>query len=479
MNVVPIISLTGLAASAIVVGQFVSADPVSTTDRSTAVLAANVSAGDLDVQVEGGIPDVIVWEIFGAANWSSGDFNAYAIGTTSCNIGDVPLAWFANTNQHPVIGQNMFRLAPGANGHGRFEQIGQAWLKHGFCALSQTECGPCQATNCNTLGVGCSDPYTPGLNGSQFDAGPKWQVNASTGFYPYPPANPSWNGNVDRRLKVQRSDVLPTQNPDARYYFEAQYVCPDENPSISMENARNNTSWREGNLNFAGQLLGYANPTQQQQPAINAWKVADAEVELSTVSLPDEGTIFVASRAYDNGDGTWDYEYAIQNLDVHRSVGRVSVPVGEGVAVSDEGFNDVDYHSGEPFAGTDWTTSRDSAMVNFASETFEQNANANAIRWGTLYNYRFTAAAAPTMGEIELGMFRTGPVMSMNAAAMVPAEAVTCAADIDGSGTVEFGDLLEIISAFGPCVGCPADLDGNGEVDTVDLLTVLAAWGDC
>ena len=35
---------------------------------------------------------------------------AYALGTTSCNIGTVDLTWIANTNQHPVIGQNIYRL---------------------------------------------------------------------------------------------------------------------------------------------------------------------------------------------------------------------------------------------------------------------------------------------------------------------------------------------------------------------------------
>ncbi|MEL7210384.1 MAG: hypothetical protein AAGK32_19490, partial [Actinomycetota bacterium] len=125
MNSVPILALTGLAASAIVVGQFVSADTSDVKRTSDAALTASAVDGDFELQPEGGTPDVIVWEIFGSANFSQGDFRAYAIGTTSCNVGDVPLAWFANTNQHPVIGQNMFRLKPDAKGHPRFEQLGQ------------------------------------------------------------------------------------------------------------------------------------------------------------------------------------------------------------------------------------------------------------------------------------------------------------------------------------------------------------------
>ncbi|MFK7961882.1 MAG: M14 family zinc carboxypeptidase [Phycisphaerales bacterium] len=50
--------------------------------------------------------------------------------------------------------------------------------------------------------------------------------------------------------------------------------------------------------------------------------------------------------------------------------------------------------------------------------------------------------------------------------------------DLDGSGSVDFSDLLIVLGAWGPCSGpCPADLDGNGDVGLTDVLSVLAAWG--
>src|SRR5512134_408606 len=73
--------------------------------------------------------DVIVGELPDLSNNAAeGVFDAYAVGTTSCNKGNVPLNWFTGgtDNRHPVIGQNLFRLH-----NGRFEHIGQAWLKHG------------------------------------------------------------------------------------------------------------------------------------------------------------------------------------------------------------------------------------------------------------------------------------------------------------------------------------------------------------
>src|SRR5688572_28479699 len=109
-------------------------------------------------------PDVIVGSLNGMDSYgSSGGIYAYSIGTTSCNVGTVWLNWFANTNQHPVIGQNFYRLK-----NGRFEQIGMSWLKHGFFALSGSLCfNDCQGTNGEHLGVHCSDPYDAGLNGDQ------------------------------------------------------------------------------------------------------------------------------------------------------------------------------------------------------------------------------------------------------------------------------------------------------------------------
>ncbi|MBX3372971.1 MAG: hypothetical protein KF817_03995 [Phycisphaeraceae bacterium] len=59
-------------------------------------------------------------------------------------------------------------------------------------------------------------------------------------------------------------------------------------------------------------------------------------------------------------------------------------------------------------------------------------------------------------------------------------EALACPADLDGSGHVEFADLLSLLSVFGACAApCPADFDGNGAVDFMDLLLLLAAWGPC
>src|SRR5205814_2078909 len=100
-------------------------------------------------------------------------------------------------------------------------------LKHGFYALSENLCcASCTATDGTHLGIGCADPYTSTRNGTQNSLGPRWQVNASTGTFAYPPANPGWTGTTARRLEFVASDVDPSSG--ARFFAEAQYVARDE-----------------------------------------------------------------------------------------------------------------------------------------------------------------------------------------------------------------------------------------------------------
>jgi len=57
---------------------------------------------------------------------------------------------------------------------------------------------------------------------------------------------------------------------------------------------------------------------------------------------------------------------------------------------------------------------------------------------------------------------------------------VPCVADVDGDGTVAFGDLLAVLRAIGQGTGEPAaDVNGDGAFDLDDILAVLAGWGPC
>jgi hypothetical protein len=311
-----------------------------------------------------------------------------------------------------VIGGTLYRYKV-VEGAGRFEQVGQSWLKHGFYALSNTLCCTgCQSTDGTHLGVNCSDPYTSGRNGSQGGLGPKYQVNASTGAYTYPPANPPYSGSTARRLQVPITELEPTAGSTTRYFGEAHYVTPDD---AAAGNQNNNASYREVSVSGSGTnwTFGFIGPTQRQFSAIRAWKTIDPQVTLNELQVPDDGLIVVGSRATDMGNGRWHYEYAIYNMNCDASVGAVRVPCPPNVMLTRFGFHDVDYLNGDGpgnvnCSPTDWTTTRTGTDYEWATEDYAVNVGANAIRWGTTYNFRFDANSPPAQGSLILSLFKTG-----------------------------------------------------------------------
>ncbi|MEZ6017827.1 MAG: hypothetical protein R3F49_22170 [Planctomycetota bacterium] len=352
-------------------------------------------------------PDVIVGDVSGCSTYGTvGGISAYSLGTTSCNIGDQELNWISNNPNHPVIGQNIFRL-----NDGRFEQIGQSWLKHGFTALQQNLCCSCQSSGTGArLGVGCSDPYGSGLNGSQSGLGPRSEVNAYTGAYLYPYTAQGSSGNsIYKRAQVLRDNVDPALYPNALYFGDAQYVAPDD---AAAGNGHNNVSWRvlnrPGTQTSGSFTLTTSGATHRMEPAIFAWKNAIPSVDIQLVDIPNEGRIWVASNCFQGANGTFRYEYAVYNVTSHRSVRSFNVPIGPGAAVLNQGVSFPMSHSGEPFSNAGWVTTNLGTSADWATDTFATDPNANAIRWGTMYTFWFESTNAPEVKTATLGLFRPG-----------------------------------------------------------------------
>lgn len=402
-----------------------------------------------------GGPDVIVGSLPDVANYASiGGIEAFAIGTTSCNIGDTVLLWEANINQHPVIGQSIFRLK-----NGRFEHVGQSWLKHGFLALTQNECGcGCQNPgNGQRLGIGCSDPYNAGLNGTQDGLGPKFEVNAFTGEYPYPATDISQTGNsIYKRVQVAITDLEDTTTTSTRYFAEGHYVTPDDS---AANNQDNNASYRELRITGSGSTWSASftgmPATQREQPAIRAWQDTDPTVEERDVRIPGEGLVIVAAKVTGPSGGFWTYEYAVQNLNSDRSIGSFRVPIDPTATVQNIGFHDVAYHSGEPFDGTDWPGVFENGGVSWKTVDYVTNPNANALRFSTLYNFRFQANVGPQPGgtEVRLGIFKPGTPVSVNAPMVGPSRGFE---DCNGNGV---DDAIDIAGSTSN------DCDGSGVPD--------------
>lgn len=383
--------------------------------------------------------DVIVGDIQSFRRWARiNGITAYSIGTTSCNVGDVPLNWFRNAPEHPVIAQNLYRLK-----NGRFEQIALSWVKHGFTASVGELCsGPGQCVPEPTdeqLGVGCSDIYSNTLNGFQANMGPRALVNPTTGEFPFPYDAPAFSGELDRRLQVADADLDPALNAGARYFAEAHYITSDD---AADGNQDNNASYREFSVvETSPQVFNLAftpgNPTERGLPAIWAWAAVDPQVRMAIVDVPGDRRLLVGTRVTDLGDGRWEYEYAVQNLNSDRAVGAFGVPVTAGTDIQSTGFRDVHDHSGAPFDTTDWSLVVDPSDVTWHTQDFALNPNANALRWGSLYNFRFVADVCPVDGRVRLGLFKPGDPSVVFADAPVPGSPAQLIASNPPDGAID------------------------------------------
>jgi len=395
-------------------------------------------------------PDVIVGRLYdiqnyGAVGSGASQVYAYAVGTYSCNIApaspgvfkswlpgfgsvqDNALMWIDSNDPvagktHPVISQNLYKLS-----NGRFMQIGQSWLKHGFCALQGNLCSTCTpGGNCDYLYPGCSDPYSGSLNGSQSGLGPKSEVNAVTGNFAYPWINDGVGaGAAFKRLQAKTSELT---DASATFYVSSLYLQIEDRGAVGGYGTAasfNSQSYAPVTINqstFSMAFVGSeATATQQGKPAIQAWKDADnAGVTLTNVDVPGDGRFIVGVKVITLGGGLYRYEYAIQNFHSDKSAGSFSVPVPAGSTVTNIGFHDVDYHSGEPYNNLDWAGVFSGGMVSWTCPTPYNASNdvGNALRWDTIYNFWFETNQAPQAGNAVLGLYKGGG--SVNVSTTVP-----------------------------------------------------------
>jgi hypothetical protein len=363
-------------------------------------------------------PDVTVHYLPNATYWGSdGSIHAYSVGTTSCNQGTEPLAWCDETSgcapgdtetDHPVIAQNVYRLKDG-----RFEQIGMSWLKHGFFALQNSDPG-CGNGSCDPapfapdqLGVGCTDPYGAGLNGNR-PLGRRSTTNPTTGEHPTRPPN-GGTGNIAERIQIEAADIDPAQNPGALYWVEGHYIAPDD---ATEGNGLNNASYRPASFD-GGFQISLSGDIVRELPAIFAWQQIDPEVEILTVDVPDSRPVqrFYAARRITPGPpGTWHYEYAIHNLNSDRAARLLRIEFPSEVTITNAGFHDVDHHSGEPYDTADWTI--DIGMspntIEWYTDEFTTDEDANALRWGTTFTFWFDADQPSAGVTHTLELFKPG-----------------------------------------------------------------------
>ncbi|MEO8196405.1 MAG: hypothetical protein ABI689_06755 [Thermoanaerobaculia bacterium] len=391
----------------------------ATVTAALALLITLFAAHPAGAQSPTSGPDVTIINLTDTQNYgASGGIRGFSVGTNSCNVGDQPVNWCDEAScgtltsaQHPVIAQGLYRLKDG-----RFSQIGMSWLKHGFLSTNSTN-SACQTghPSCSDhplggsqLGVGCTDTYGAGLNGSR-PMGERSEVNATTGVFPFPYSVVPTSEISDQRIKVAEVDLDAAVNPGALYWVEAQYIA--DNDAVAG-NGLNNASYRAVTvLATSPYNLTFAAATTREKTALRAWKATDLDVEWVNVDLP--GAIVerfeVARKVTNPSPGLWHFEYAIRNMNSDRSGQFFAVDFADGTTITNPGFKDIEHHSGEPYSTVDWTTNVNvpNSVISWFSEDFATNANANALRWATLFNFWFDADS-PDAAIHRLTFFKPG-----------------------------------------------------------------------
>ena len=417
----------GAAMQPIEITQIVSGQPKSVIMPPL----GGTTRSEVPTQISG--PDVIVGDLPDVEQLGSvGTQVGIAVATTSCNNGNEPVDWFALPDtDHPVVPQNLYRMSGGTDNTERFEQIGQSWLKHTFFALEDDDCSlGCNTSGCATgshLCPGCSDPYTAGLNGDQGQIGSRAWVNPFTGDFP---SNADDHGGhnhdgVSHRVRVEVDDLNQNLNQGASYFAEAQYVALSEYAWCQAHstgcNMYNNASYRQysvsGTTSFSFSPIGN---TFRMQPAINAW--TGATVNRLEPDPGNDGIWFMGYKVTNPSAGVWHYEYALYNMNLDRAIQSFTVPLSPEANLTniefhappqEPGWSNDGTFNNQGYSGTPWTVNQGPDSITWSTETFAQNQNANAIRWGTLYNFRFDADQPPQNANATVGYLKTGSPMTV------------------------------------------------------------------
>ncbi len=415
------------------------------------LLALCAAASGQDVYY-GDIPDTIN---HGTAGTTNPTIRAYTLGTKTCNISSNSLAWINSGT--PAVAFNMFRLADG-----RLTQIGMSWAKHA-CCVSNTSDSVCPGATCSTSGFGlrpgCRDTYNASWNAGQNRLGPRSGINPYSATFAALAGN---TGNaIFKRLQVLESDLLTA---GALYFVDGVYVCTEE---AAQPTQLNNASYRRAtvapttfDLALQGTIVGGI-------PAIRAWRdhglganTPDTSVTVATLDIPSEGRFWYAYKVTGLGGGQYRYDYAVYNLNSDRSGGSFSVAIPAATTISDVGFNAPFYHSGEPYSNAAWNASVTGCAVTWSTpETFTTNPNSSALRWGTMYNFWFTANRPPVGGTATLGLFKPHTPQSMAITMSVPGGCTGTRGDMNASSAIDGDDLQSFVNCLVAGTAAGADCD--------------------
>ncbi|MFO0974454.1 MAG: hypothetical protein U1A27_13585 [Phycisphaerae bacterium] len=437
----------------------------------------------------GAVISASLLQLFGLSQINhSGTFPAGSVAvapsTTICNLGDEIIPWQAAMSpNHPIVGYSIYRLKDA-----RLEQIGRSWAKHTFFVVGTSQCGSCISAGSAALGLACSDTYAASNNALQTQLGPREEVDPWTAgwqpcgsYFDGTPVDclrngPSGLGPLDHRCVGTDADL---NDPAAQYFYEAMYLINND------ADRTDNIGSRKFVPTWLGSQWFFDTPSMDNPlvigPVIARWLSGGANELLSTVD--DPGRVYVGSKATDLGGGVWHFEYAVYNLNYTRRLRRFTVSLPPGAAPANIGFFDGDGNAANDWAATIDATCR---TIAWQTDTYAGNPAANALVWGTLFNFRFDATATPGVASAQLEPFAPGGgAAELSTSAVMPSLPGCLVGDVNLDGQLNGLDVQEFVGVLldPPCATaeawCAANVHSADAVidgqDAAELAALLVA----
>lgn len=306
-------------------------------------------------------------------------------------IGQYP---FTPRDQHPFLVWNMYRIADG-----RIEQLGGSGVKHAFLTLNfncDIDCG-----SGNILWPGCEDVYSSGTNNSNFNQGPRGDIDPAGGLFFstcsfFDPgcvgSQTNNSSSFENRLMIDESEL---DTPDADYFLDSWYVVQHDIDIFNSMGYHPITPTQAGSgWNFPTGPFAVGAVLEEWVALGDTDPLAD-HVEITVPSLtpgasyPDnqpQGHLRMLARATEVQPGVWRYNYAVMNFDFTRGIDRIDIPFAAGATLLESEFRSpvVDGVAGDP-----WTISRSGDTLSFVAP-----AN-NTLRWFSLYNFEIETSVPP------------------------------------------------------------------------------------
>jgi hypothetical protein len=255
----------------------------------------------------------------------------------------------------------------------------------------------------------------------------------------------------------------------------------------------------------------------------------DDDRDLDLLSVNSAGPSITILQS--NGDGTFensDVEVGLQPVDV--TAENFNLDGFDDAATADSGAGTIsvsrndtmaggsaNFATGEPFPVAENPISLDAgdlngdsypdvAVIADAAEDAADGAtgrlvyvltNSSSVSGDDVINFTSADAFDPLAdpNSVELADFNNDgllDVSTVNTDSGVTGGSVTvflsvaeesCVEDLNGNGSVDFADILQVIGGWGACPAppeeCPLDLNGNGQVDFADILVIVGSWGIC